>query len=240
MDPALHADIEAQTTTRKERVAAEMAWELERSKVGHRKLRAHFLEGLSHTRVVVRGIRTHEQVSTFRCPMPSIEFKRRASTVKPATAPPGSLLTAVRPSVRPSTVISEEMDMLEASMLNASDMGGGRLRMMAEALKAQQRKMRRKQRQAKWEALQASKPDDASADPDDVAAITDAEQNMGDYKLKTAEDYVVPLAERVNTTRKRDQLVLLRQRMFDAKCTFNELVLLLRTRKEKTIEKVCH
>lgn len=36
---------------------------------------------------------------------------------------------------------------------------------------------------------------------------------MGDYKLKTAADYVVPEAQRVTTEKKRQELLLLRKRV---------------------------
>ena len=37
-----------------------------------------------------------------------------------------------------------------------------------------------------------------------------AKENLGDYKLKTASDYVVPEDQRVTTKSKRKQLVMLR------------------------------
>jgi hypothetical protein len=36
---------------------------------------------------------------------------------------------------------------------------------------------------------------------------------LGDYKLKTSPNYVVPPEQRINTQRKREQLVILRQRI---------------------------
>lgn len=40
-----------------------------------------------------------------------------------------------------------------------------------------------------------------------MAAIKEARENMGDYKLKTAKDYVVPESLRVNAEKKRIQLL---------------------------------
>ena len=40
-----------------------------------------------------------------------------------------------------------------------------------------------------------------------MAAIKEARENMGDYKLKTAKDYVVPESQRVNADKKRIQLL---------------------------------
>lgn len=48
-----------------------------------------------------------------------------------------------------------------------------------------------------------------------------ARKNLGDYKLKTASDYVIPVEERMNTETKRAQIVKLRRRIYDAKAAFN-------------------
>ena len=65
----------------------------------------------------------------------------------------------------------------------------------------------------KWEELFHSKPDEKLEDPGDMAALQRARQEIGDYKLKTAGDYVVPESQRVSTERKRVQLVLLRKKV---------------------------
>lgn len=57
------------------------------------------------------------------------------------------------------------------------------------------------------------KPDEKSDDPEDAEAYRKARENMGDYKLKTAKDYVVPKAQRIGTEKKRREILLLRQRV---------------------------
>ena len=54
-----------------------------------------------------------------------------------------------------------------------------------------------------------SKPDENYEDPADVAAIKDAQANTGDFKLKTAPDYVVPEHLRIDTEKKRFQMLIL-------------------------------
>ena len=54
----------------------------------------------------------------------------------------------------------------------------------------------------------AAKPDDKYEDPQDVAAIAWAEKNMGDFKLKTDENYVVPEHQRINADKKRRQVLM--------------------------------
>lgn len=54
-----------------------------------------------------------------------------------------------------------------------------------------------------------NKPDENYEDPEDVAAIAQAKTNMGDFKLKTAANYVVPEHLRMDTERKRKQILSL-------------------------------
>ena len=61
-----------------------------------------------------------------------------------------------------------------------------------------------------WEELYDTKPDDDYEDPADVSAIKEAKDNMGDYKLKTAQDYVVPDHLRMNVDKARGRLLILK------------------------------
>ena len=58
---------------------------------------------------------------------------------------------------------------------------------------------------------------------------------MGDFALKTDDDYVVPEAQRVNTQKKRRQLVLLDESIHAIKLGFNERVLALRDLKKRML-----
>ncbi len=61
--------------------------------------------------------------------------------------------------------------------------------------------------------MQQSKPDSKFDDPEEANALKVAQSNVGDYKLKTSSDYVVPEHQRVTTESKRKQLLLLRQQV---------------------------
>ena len=61
-----------------------------------------------------------------------------------------------------------------------------------------------------WDELYSDKPDDHYEDPADLAAIKSAQDNMGDYKLKSADDYVVPDNLRMNTDKARAKLLILK------------------------------
>ena len=64
-----------------------------------------------------------------------------------------------------------------------------------------------------WEELYNSKPDDKIDDPEEARLLEQAKENLGDYKLKTASDYVVPEHQRMTTTSKRQQLTMLRSQV---------------------------
>ena len=58
-----------------------------------------------------------------------------------------------------------------------------------------------------------SKPDDNYESIDDVNAIREAQENIGDYKLKSADDYVVPDHLRMNTVKARARLLQLKEQV---------------------------
>ena len=70
-------------------------------------------------------------------------------------------------------------------------------------------------------------------DPQDVAAIAWAEKNMGDYKLKTDGNYVVPENLVINADKKRRQMVLLEESVHSIKMGFNERFLACRDLKRR-------
>lgn len=66
-----------------------------------------------------------------------------------------------------------------------------------------------------WEELYRRKPDEKSEAPGERESLEHFKENMGDYKLKTSSDYVVPAHQRVGTKTKRKQLLLLRNQVCD-------------------------
>ena len=83
-------------------------------------------------------------------------------------------------------------------------------------------------RKVKIDAMVAKKPSPKAEDPRDLAAIDYARKNMGDCKLKTDKDYVVPEDQRVNAEKKRRQMVLLEESIHAIKMGYNQRYLALR------------
>jgi hypothetical protein len=59
-------------------------------------------------------------------------------------------------------------------------------------------------------------------DPADEAAIEEALNTFGDYKLKMSPNYIVPEKDRVNAEKKRQQMVLLENSIFNLRVDFNK------------------
>lgn len=53
-------------------------------------------------------------------------------------------------------------------------------------------------------------PDDYE-NPEDVASIKYAQDNLGDFKLKSSDDYVVPENQRMNVFRAVERLMLIKE-----------------------------
>jgi hypothetical protein len=104
------------------------------------------------------------------------------------------------------------------------------------ASKLEERKQLRAERAAQWKALMEAKPDDKYEDPRDLAAIKSAIANMGDYKLKTADNYIVPENERVDADKKKRQIILLNDSIKSLKDQFNAKVFSLRDSKVRIIQ----
>merc|ERR1740138_1607894 len=96
---------------------------------------------------------------------------------------------------------------------------------------AEIREMRRQQRMERKQQmleLEKSKPSDAYEAHQDVVAISHAEATLGNYMLKTSDDYQVPENQRMNAEKKRRQMFLLEESMHAIKTEFNHRVLALR------------
>src|SRR5205085_2627273 len=69
----------------------------------------------------------------------------------------------------------------------------------------------RSSRELELEQLKLNKPSRTLDSEEDIAAIEYASRNMGDYKLKSSPNYIVPEALRVNAETKRRQMILLQE-----------------------------
>ncbi|GAB1602868.1 cilia- and flagella-associated protein 44-like [Argonauta hians] len=108
-------------------------------------------------------------------------------------------------------------------------------RIMTALQRVEEIKKRRNKRKEQWDRLYRDKQSDDYENPKDVAAITEAKENMGDYKLKTADDYVVPDQFSMNTTKSKIKLYDIVEFIYNLVNKFNAKVLKLREEKKDLV-----
>ena len=74
-----------------------------------------------------------------------------------------------------------------------------------------EKKLKRLKRKKEWEKLYASRLPDDHEDADDVANIKFAEENIGDFKLKSGLDFVVPEEQRMNVYKAVERLMKIKE-----------------------------
>jgi cilia- and flagella-associated protein 44 len=97
--------------------------------------------------------------------------------------------------------------------------------------KYRERKAREEKRKYEWQQVNAEKPDPNQNHPDDDKALQEAENSIGDYKLKTDEAYDPPEDVRDTLFKKFDELLKTREEIFQNRKQFNDEVSKLRDKK---------
>lgn len=73
--------------------------------------------------------------------------------------------------------------------------------------KMDERKLKRLKRKKEWNDLFNARLPDDYENPEDVAAIKYAEDNLGDFKLKSGLDFVIPENQRMNVYKAVERLM---------------------------------
>lgn len=244
LDPKLKEQLEKDAQEKIDMVHKELAWISEKHDLALRKLRSKFLDNLIVEHIRMSSFRTDISVSCFRTPeLPPflrdaikhvhdmIDAEEKNRREKEATGGLGlredkddglgTARSAKGKGGRKPTTSNKGK-----SVRSRGGQGTGASR-NAGVSEAELRKQARDERKKQLEKLKASKPDKNVDDPMDVAAVQYAERNMGDYKLKSDPNYVVPENQRVNAERKRRQMVLLQESVHFIKMGFNERFLVI-------------
>ncbi|MCO5589218.1 hypothetical protein L7F22_043184 [Adiantum nelumboides] len=90
------------------------------------------------------------------------------------------------------------------------------------------RRLRLKKMVADYEKYIDGKQFTKFENEDDIAAIRYAENNMGDFKLKSDLEHVRPISQQTNAKKKRNEMLLLKEAVFQRKIEFNKEFLALR------------
>eukprot|EP00656_Telonema_subtile_P056682 TRINITY_DN9123_c0_g1_i3.p1 TRINITY_DN9123_c0_g1~~TRINITY_DN9123_c0_g1_i3.p1 ORF type:complete len:1520 (+),score=616.54 TRINITY_DN9123_c0_g1_i3:137-4696(+) len=221
----------------------ELAWQSEQKRVLMQKLRNRYLEALAVESVELNSLLKNKSVRSFRTARLPEELQAKLHQV----------YDLMKASVEESAVTAGEGEEHEVhgaggeeeeeeadSIALAMAMGGQKKkelskeeeRRRSQELKEQKRAKRRQQ----WEELHAHKPAHNYEHPEDAAAFAWAQTHCPDKKLKMDTDYVVPEEQRVNTDKKKRQMLLMEESVSLIKAEYNERFLGLRDLKRRIIQ----
>ncbi|XP_030833850.1 cilia- and flagella-associated protein 44 isoform X2 [Strongylocentrotus purpuratus] len=247
MDPGIRRELERQTAEKIDLVRKELAWEADKHRVGLEKLKQRFKDELECERIVVVAVRSSHQVATYRTAELSKDFllqkeewSRRATMVSEKSLsrdPTREQLFADQSKLSETEI---DAGRVPGTQTKKATLLTGRLgEKVNKALqKAEKVKQKRTARAKQWNELNKSKPPEDYEDPADVSAIKEAQDHMGDFKLKTAKDYVVPEHLRMNALKKRNQLLTLEELIHTHKMQINRRVIRLRDKKVSMIQEI--
>ncbi|XP_057211014.1 cilia- and flagella-associated protein 44 [Triplophysa rosa] len=243
LDPRFHEEIERQTEERVMEVRRELAWEEERHRLGLNKLQTMFWESVVQDTVTVYAFESGHKISTYR--LLALSFiqmhlhQRNRDASRGGPVEQDHWWNKAEPAKQISNIslqdelISGQAGMMKSESCKLASRDAEKLRKAAE--KAEKARARIEKRKKDWEELYASKPSEDYEDPKDVEAIRLAKEKMGDFKLKTAEDFTVPEHMRMNGEKKRVQLVELEKKIYEKKSEMNACVMALRDSKVEII-----
>ncbi|KAH9503837.1 Cilia- and flagella-associated protein 44 [Bulinus truncatus] len=249
MDREIKQELERQTQEKIEIVRKELAWESEKLRISLDKLRKRFKECVECERFLVKAFTTSHQVASFRASKLSDDFYQLKSEFERKKT---KMTTKDDLSSEFKSESQNDQDTLDAGEklkeIAVGDDSGSKVttilkgsvgeRIMNALQKIEDKKRKRAYRKSQWEELYSSKPDDNYEDPMDVAAIKEAQENMGDYKLKTAKDYVVPDHLRMNVEKAQWRLIIIKDLIHQYKYDFNVRLLALRDKKIQVINEI--
>uniref|UniRef100_A0A7S1KMG8 Guanine nucleotide-binding protein subunit beta-like protein n=1 Tax=Percolomonas cosmopolitus TaxID=63605 RepID=A0A7S1KMG8_9EUKA len=224
----------------------ELAWDTTKTDLKLRKVKGHFLDCLDVERIVLRAFRTGRVVSTFRTRKLRDELLQKIEEVHALIndeVERKRQLEAERheQELLATAVQEQQQDQQEeegqvVSPQNVASLKDTKHKTSTAIQKAEENQRKRKERQAAREELETRKPDNED-DPRMLAEIQFAENNMGDYKLKTDPNFILPENQRMTAEKKLRQMILLEESAHTLRMVFNQSLLSLRDTKAKFIDK---
>ncbi|XP_062982990.1 cilia- and flagella-associated protein 44 [Elgaria multicarinata webbii] len=259
LDHRIRAEMDRKTANKIRLVMKELAWEQEKHRIGLRKLQERFRGNLEYDTIVVCAMRSNHRISTYRLLSISESFykqgkqsqggKRRMSKFE-WKGKEGELRKESQRDLR--TIFSSQMNVLAEeesetervfrkshTQTVASRIVENRMEKLRKIIeKADRAKAKIQQRKNEWDDLFKSKPSDDYEDPQDLENIKEAQENMGDFKLKTATNYKIPEHMRINAYKKMNQLASLEVAIHEKKLAMNKWIVSLRDLKVTIIEEI--
>ena len=218
---------------------ADSAYEYEKHTLLESKLLKRFFSGVECESVAVTSfrLRPHIAVTAFRIVALSehsqhiISTHRRAEETAAAAAATNAVSSG-RHSVRIKATAQTASHAAHADTSSASEE-------KTNETTNQRRQRQREIRAAKLAALRQAEPNGKTfARAEDNPEYAEAERAIGDYKLKSAADYVVPHHRRLNASTKQIELISLLEHVYAERKQYNRKVESVRNRKETILQTI--
>ncbi|XP_014776510.1 cilia- and flagella-associated protein 44, partial [Octopus bimaculoides] len=242
IDTTIKEEVFSQIDKKIQEAKMKVSWITEKHSLSLMKLRKFYKDYVKWNRIVVYAFNSPYKVSTTRLPCLPNDFYQKKSDLDHKKNGKRFTLndlqqkeSEVRKDAKAGDAEGKSSGTRE-SVTASSLKGVAGERILKAIHKVEEIKQRRIKRKEQWDKLYNEKPADDYEDPNDLAAIKEAKENMGDYKLKTAEDYVVPDLLRMNTNKARLKLFQLVEHISQYISDFNEKVLELRNEKKKLVD----
>nr|KAG5698648.1 hypothetical protein BaRGS_003162 [Batillaria attramentaria] len=107
-----------------------------------------------------------------------------------------------------------------------------------EQSRCERKRRKREARRKQWEVFMQTKPDDDYADPADLRAIQIAKDTIGDFKLKSSSDYIVPDSYKLTLRDARARLKTCEEHLLGLQTRFNQRLLALRDEKAEIVQDI--
>ncbi|RZF43851.1 hypothetical protein LSTR_LSTR013316 [Laodelphax striatellus] len=240
IDPRVTAHLENKLHKQLDLVKQQLCFELEKSKLLYDKVHSYFIKPLASFKVSVAAIGKDDMhVSTFVHKHLDEEFNKNYE----------KLVKTFKPDLRNETrlekikpiVIEEEPEFVPVPLmpwLRGEDNFYDKLN--SQTLRALDRHLARQKfnenRQTEWRNFINAETQSNKLDTKDLSRIDFAQRTIGDYKLKTSDDYKVPRNLRVSVAQKNRQLLIVRKNIHDEKNSFNKKVIKLRDQKVEMVK----
>ncbi|XP_048505660.1 cilia- and flagella-associated protein 44 isoform X2 [Athalia rosae] len=245
LDPRITTDLNQHLEAEMNLVYRKLAFKVEKSKLRLQKLMTHFIQPITCLPFEVCKILAPDvAVKSFRERKLDASFLDACTEVEKRIKDRDDI--GRRAAVKLEEEVEETLEKKKVSGIESFLKGlspstiqyrlGVKVNQMLRKYRA--RKARSEERLLEWKAMYAKKPDPHVNHPDDLTAIDHADHTIGDYKLKTSQNYSISKEQRENMLNKYKQFLDARKKAHRMREGFNDKLRNVRSKKEALLTEV--
>lgn len=257
LDPRITEDLNATLERKMKMAQREMEYDVERTQIAVRKLKSYFIDSLDSFPIQVLGIRSKDCVQSLKIRKLDSKFyeakkdlQRRLTVFKEESKERRQSMSVefskqmTKPSALSLSPGNEEEFRVHRIESVLREVGDSRkvsnlyTKIRRLMKKYKERKAYEQERKLEWEAINQQKPNSDINHQDDVQAILEAEQTIGDYRLKLDEDYVPKEDGSDGLLMKLQEILSVQERVYELKKKYNDDIFSMRKKKEELLDKI--